>query len=111
MFWADLDPARGSEINKTRPVVIVSNNGMNTAAHRNGRGTVTIVPVTSNVARVYPFQVLIQAADHPGLRNDSKALVEQISAVDVSRIGRRITALSPVTIRKVEAALRQHLGL
>ena len=53
------------------------------------------MPVTSNVARVYPFQVLIEAADHPGLRNDSKALVEQIGAVDVSRIGRRITALSP----------------
>jgi mRNA interferase MazF len=111
VFWADMEPARGSEATKIRPVVIVSNNGVNTAAHQSGRGVVTIVPVTSNVARIYPFQVLIEAVDHPGLRNDSKALVEQIRVVDVSRIGRRITALSPVTLRKLEAALRRHLAL
>jgi mRNA interferase MazF len=111
VFWADMEPARGSETNKVRPAIIVSNNGVNTAAHRSGRGVITIVPVTSNTARIYPFQVLIEAADHPGLRNDSKALVEQVRTVDVSRIGQRITALSPLTIRKLEAALRMHLAL
>lgn len=111
VFWVDLDPARGSEATKIRPAVIVSNNGVNTAAHQNGRGVVTVVPVTSNTARVYPFQVLIEAVDHPGLRRDSKALVEQIRVVDVSRIGRRITALSPITIKKLEAAMRLHLAL
>jgi mRNA interferase MazF len=111
VFWVDLDPARGSEANKIRPAVIISNNGANTAAHQNGRGTITVVPVTSNITRVYPFQVLIEAVDHPGLRRDSKALVEQIRVVDVSRIGRRITALSPITIKKLEAAMRMHLAL
>lgn len=111
VFWVDLDPARGSESTKVRPAVIVSNNGANTAAHQNGRGVITVVPVTSNIARVYPFQVLIEAVDHPGLRRDSKALVEQIRVVDVSRIGRRITALSPITTKKLDAAMRMHLGL
>lgn len=111
MFWVNLDPTRGGEINKRRPAVIVSNDGVNTAAHRHGRGVVTVVPVTSNTERVYPFQVLIDAADHPGLRTDSKAQAEQVRTVDVARIGSRITTLSPSTLRSLDAALRLHLAL
>src|ERR1700759_174010 len=110
-FWADMEPARGSETTKIRPAILVSNNGVNTAARQSGRGVVTIVPLTSNIARVYPFQVRIEAIDHPGLRNDSKALVEQVRALDVSRIGRRITSLSPATLHKLDAALRRHFAL
>lgn len=106
-----MEPVRGREANKSRPAILVSNNGVNTAAHQSGRGVLTIVPLTSNIARVYPFQVLIEAADHPGLRNDSKALVEQVRTVDLARIGRRITALSPMTMQKLDAALRRHLAL
>lgn len=111
VFWADMEPARGSETNKIRPAILVSNNGVNAAAHQSGRGVITVVPLTSNIARVYPFQVLIEAVDHPGLRNDSKALVEQVRALDVSRIGRRITSLSPITMQKLDAALRRHFVL
>ena len=111
MFWVNLDPTRGGEINKRRPAVVVSNDGVNTAAHRHGRGVVTVVPVTSNTERVYPFQVLIDAADHPGLRTDSKAQAEQVRTVDVARIGSRITTLSPSTMRSLDAALRLHLAL
>ncbi|MEY9933323.1 mRNA interferase MazF [Catenulispora sp. GP43] len=111
VFWVDLDPARGSEAPKSRPAVVVSNDGANTASHRHGRGVVTIVPVTSNTTRVYPFQVLIKAADHPGLRNDSKAQAEQVRTVDVSRVGRRITTLNPETMKRLDAALRLHLAL
>ena len=73
----NLDPARGSEANKQRPAVIVSNDGANTTAARLGRGVVTVVPVTSNITRVYPFQVLLPAHDS-GLQRDSKALAEQV---------------------------------
>ena len=111
MFWVNLDPARGGEINKRRPAVIVSNEGVNTAVYRHGRGVVTVVPVTSNTERVFPFQVLIDAADHPGLRTDSKAQAEQVRTVDVARIGSRITALSPRAMRSLDAALRLHLAL
>ena len=57
----DLDPARSGEANKRRPAVIVSNDRANASAARLGRGVVTIVPVTSNVEQVYPFQVLLAA--------------------------------------------------
>ena len=76
----DLEPVRGSEADKRRPAVIVSNDGANLAAARLGRGVVTIVPVTSATDRVYPFQVLLRAAD-TGLRDDSKAQAEQVRAV------------------------------
>ena len=109
MFWVNLDPTRGGEINKRRPAVIVSNDGVNTATHRHGRGVVTVVPVTSNTERVFPFQVLIDAADHPGLRTDSKAQAEQIRTVDVARIGSRITTLSPSTMKRLDTALASRL--
>jgi len=55
----DLEPVRGSEADKRRPAVLVSNDGANTSAQRLGRGVVTVVPITSNVARVHPFQVFL----------------------------------------------------
>ena len=85
----DLDPVRGSEANKRRPAVVVSNDGANAAAGRLGRGVVTIVPITSNLARVYPFQVVLRASD-TGLQVDSKAQAEQIRSVAVERVGARV---------------------
>ena len=73
----DLDPVRGSEANKRRPAVVVSNDRANAAAERLGRGVVTVVPLTSNTARVFPFQVLIPA-EAGGLRIASKAQAEQV---------------------------------
>ncbi len=89
----DFDPAQGAETNKVRPAVVVSNDAANAAATRLGRGVVTVVPVTSNVSRVYPFQVLLSAAD-TGLPRDSKAQAEQVRAVAVDRIGRLCGELS-----------------
>jgi len=111
MFWVDLDPTPGSEATKTRPAVIVSNDGVSATVFRKGRGFVTVVPVTSNVSYIYPFQTLILAAEHPGLRNDSKAQAEQVRSVDVSRIGKQITTLTAGTMQDLDAALRLHLGL
>ena len=48
----DLEPVRGSEADKRRPAVIVSNDRANETADRLGRGVVTVVPVTGNIARV-----------------------------------------------------------
>jgi mRNA interferase MazF len=106
----NLDPVRGSESDKTRPAVIVSNDGANAVATRLGRGVITVVPVTSNVARVYPFQVLLRAGDC-GLKVDSKAQAEQVRSVSVERIGRKAGYLPPVIMAKLDHALRVHLGL
>jgi mRNA interferase MazF len=101
---------RGSEADKKRPAVIVSNDGANTAAARLGRGVVTVVPVTSATTRVYPFQVLLRSVD-TGLRSDSKAQAEQVRAVAIERLGDRVGALPPALMADLDEALRLHLAL
>lgn len=110
IYLVSFEPVRGSESNKTRPAVIVSNDAANRVAERTGRGVVTVVPVTSNVSQVYPFQVLLRSGDC-GLATDSKAQAEQVRAVAVERVGRRIGRLPPATLRGLEDALRTHLAL
>jgi mRNA interferase MazF len=106
----NLDPARGSEANKTRPAVIVSNDAANATATRLGRGVITVVPVTSNVTRIYPFQVLLPA-DQTGLPRDSKAQAEQVRSVSVERIGARLGRLPAALVSELDRALRVQLSL
>ncbi|HEY4228180.1 MAG TPA: type II toxin-antitoxin system PemK/MazF family toxin [Candidatus Limnocylindrales bacterium] len=106
----DLEPARGSEADKRRPAVIVSNDVANTTATRFGRGVVTVVPLTSNLAHVYPFQVLLPSA-RTGLLRDSKAQAEQVRSIDVARVGERLGLVPAALLSRVEDALRIHLDL
>jgi len=106
----DLEPVRGSEANKRRPAVIVSNDRANTAAERLGRGVVTVVPVTSNVAKVFAFQTLL-TAEQTGLRVDSKAQAEQVRSVAVERLGPVIGRLPAPVLAQLDEALRLHLAL
>jgi mRNA interferase MazF len=106
----DLDPVRGSEANKRRPAVIVSNDGANGAAERLGRGVLTVVPVTSSIDRVYPFQVLLPSA-RSGLDHDSKAQAEQVRAVALERIGTRLGTVPTDLMAALDEALRLHLAL
>ncbi|MBF6274477.1 mRNA interferase MazF9 [Nocardia sp. 852002-20019_SCH5090214] len=105
----DLDPVRGNEVAKTRPAVVVSNDGANRRAVQLGRGVVTVVPVTSNTDRIFPFQVLLE--DVPGLRVASKAQAEQVRSVSVERIGRVLGTLPPALVKDLDRALRLHLNL
>lgn len=106
----DLEPVRGAEASKRRPAVIVSNDGANATATRLGRGVVTVVPVTSNIDRVYPFQVLLPAAE-TGLSRDSKAQAEQVRSVALERIGLRLGMVPGPRLHELDEALRLHLGL
>lgn len=106
----DLEPVRGSEANKRRPAVIVSNDRANTVAARLGRGVVTVVPVTSAIAQVFPFQALLPA-DKTGLQRDSKAQAEQVRAVSVERIGPVLGMVPASLMMQVDDALRLHLQL
>ncbi len=106
----DLDPVRGSESNKLRPAVVVSNDAANASASRLGRGVVTVVPVTSNVERIYPFQVLLEAAA-TGLDRDSKAQAEQIRSVAVERVGRQLGQVPAPIMARLDEALHLHLAL
>lgn len=106
----DLDPALDGEANKSRPAVIVSNDSANATAARLGRGVITVVPITSNTKRVYPFQVALGSKE-TGLKTNSKAQAEQIRSVSVQRIGRRLGRLQAPTMRALDEAMRVHLEL
>lgn len=107
---ADLDPVRGSEAAKRRPAVVVSNDRANAAATRLGRGVVTVVPLTSNTARIFPFQVRVPGGE-AGLRVDSKARAEQVRSVDVERLGAALGRVPGPVMAAIDDALRLHLDL
>lgn len=110
IYLVNLDPARSGEANKQRPAIIVSNDGANSSAERSGRGVITVVPVTSSITRVYPFQVLLPA-EASGLTVDSKAQAEQVRAVSVDRLGAAIGEVPHSLMEQLDEALRLHLAL
>jgi mRNA interferase MazF len=106
----NLDPVIGAEADKRRPAVLVSNDAANSTAARLGRGVVTVVPITSSVARIHPFQVKL-SAEATGLRSDSKAQAEQVRSVAVQRIGSRVGRVPADVMEQIDEALRLHLAL
>jgi mRNA interferase MazF len=110
VYLVEFGPVQGAEANKSRPAVVVSNDAANRSAERTHRGVVTVVPVTSNVARVHTFQVLISAGTG-GLNVDSKAQAEQVRSVDSGRLRHRLGALPADVLRRIDEALRIHLAL
>jgi mRNA interferase MazF len=110
VYLVDLNPPRGSEADKVRPAVVVSNDAANRVAERTGMGVVTVVPVTTNTARIYPFQVAVPAGEG-GLRSISKAQAEQVRSVDYARLRGRLGALPAERLAQLDVALRIHLDL
>lgn len=106
----DFGQALPIESASQRPAVIVSNDGANSTAARLGRGVVTVAPITSNTARVYPFQVLLRARES-GLQQDSKVQAEQVRSVSVDRVGRSLGSVPAPVMLSVDEALRLHLSL
>lgn len=106
----DLEPVRGSESNKQRPAVIVSNDRANEAAESFARGVITVVPLTSNISRVLSFQVMIRSGE-AGLALDSKAQAEHLRSVAVERIGLKVGRLPARRMIELEDAIRLHLQL
>jgi len=101
VFWVALDPALGSEIKKTRPAVILSNNSCNAYGSR-----VVVLPLTSNVDSLYPGEALITVKGR-----SARALGDQIRSLDKSRLRARIETLSANEMAAVEEAVRITLGL
>ena len=106
IYFAALDPARGFEVQKTRPVIIVSNDVANRASR-----LVTVIPMTSNRTRVYPFEVALDESD-TGLGKDRKAMAQQVRTLDKARLGTfRRGAVTGDKMLLVDVALRLHLEL
>lgn len=106
----NLDPVVGNKAARTRPGIIVSNDAANATAQRLGQGVVTVVPVTSNINNVYPFQTLLRA-DETGLDVDSKAQAEQVRSVAIERVGLLIGNVPFHLMDQLDDALRLHLDL
>ena len=101
VWWVCFDPSVGTEIQKTRPAVIVSNDYANAALDR-----LVVIPLTSNTSRVYPGECIVNTGLKLG-----KAMSDQITAVDKSRVKGYMGTLSAEDMLKVDEALRLHLGL
>ena len=101
VWWVEFDPAVGSEVRKTRPGVVVSNN----SANRN-LGRIIVVPLTNNTDRIYPGEARVMVAG-----KESKAMVDQIMTADKVRLKSRIDVLSKADLLAVEMALRVQLAL
>ena len=97
----ELDPSVGSEIRKTRPAVIVSNDSANRNLAR-----VIVVPITTNTSRQYPGEALISVAGKPG-----KAMADQIMAADKARLKTLLGLLSKEDMLRVEDAIQVQLGM
>ncbi|MEG3989928.1 type II toxin-antitoxin system PemK/MazF family toxin [Microcoleus sp. S28C3] len=105
-FYANLSPAVGSEMDKRRPILIVSNDPNNRAAN-----TVTILPITSNVTRIYPFEVLLNPEDS-GLSKPSKVQAQQVRTISQQRINSdAVGSITEEIMQLVDAAIKLHLDL
>ena len=101
VYWVALDPTIGTEIKKTRPAVVVSNDSCNAHGHR-----VVVLPVTSNVESLHPGEALIRIKGQPG-----RALGDQIRSLDRVRLRSRIGALTVGEMAAVDEALLVTLGI
>jgi len=101
VWWVDFEPAFGSETQKTRPAVIISNDASNTALSR-----VVVIPFTSNISRVYPCNVLVGVGGTTG-----KLMADQIMTADKKRLKKYVGVLSSADMAKVEDTVRMHLKL
>ena len=101
VWWVEFDPSVGSEIRKTRPAVIVSND----AANRN-LARVVVVPLTSSTGRLYPGEALVSIGGQ-----QSKAMADQIMTADKARLKSRLARLAKADMLAVEAAILVHLGM
>jgi|SRR6187455_141813 mRNA interferase MazF len=101
VYWVNLDPVVGTEIRKTRPAVIVSNDSCNRYGTR-----LVVLPITSNVDSLYPGEALIEIKGKKG-----RALGDQIRSIDRSRLKGRLGVLTATEMVRIEEALAITLGL
>src|SRR5258708_4584340 len=102
IYWANLDPVIGSEISKTRPVLVISNDMNNEYA-----STLSILPITSSLGKIYPFEVFISNFES-GLKSNSKIKANQIRTIDKLRIGEKTGEVEADKMSEINRAILVH---
>ena len=105
LYWVRFDPAIGFDAAQTRPALVVSSDANNKAML-----TLSVVPLTSSVKRLYPFEVFLEASESK-LPKDSKIQTQQIRTVSHERLNDLIGEVSEQTMILVGEALKLHLQL
>lgn len=101
IWWVEFDPSVGSEIKKTRPAVIISND----AANRN-LARVVVIPLSTSTGKLYPSEAFVMVNG-----TKAKAMADQIMAADKGRLSKLITSLSKKEMQEIENAICTHLGM
>jgi mRNA interferase MazF len=101
VYWVILDPVVGTEIRKTRPAVIVSNDSCNRYGRR-----VVVLPITSNIDSLFPGETFVEVKGKRG-----RVLGDQIRSVDKQRLKTRVSTLTAAEMGRVDEALTITLGL
>jgi len=101
VWWVCFDPSIGTEMKKTRPAIVMSNDSANEFLER-----IQVVPLTSNTARIYPSEALVSVQ---GKKN--KAAADQVATVSKMRVYKKIGSLSARDLPEVEYVLKIQLGL
>lgn len=100
IWWVNFDPSIGSEIKKTRPAIIISNDLSNNALE-----VIQVIPLTSNIKKLFPNEAFIQTKE-----KSARALAHQITTISKKRINNKMGAISKEEMKALENAIKLQLG-
>ena len=101
VWWVNLEPSIGGEIEKKRPAIIVSNNAANKFLNR-----VQVIPITSNTDRLFPSEAYVTVVGKKG-----KAMADQLATVSKQRLSKCIGSVSDDEMNMVVEAIKTQLDL
>jgi len=106
IYLVNFDPTIGHEAKKKRPALIISNN-----IHNQYSPLVTVAPLSSNITKVYPFEVYVSKKS-TGLNENSKIMIIQLRSVDQKRLINKIGNIEDnKIINQINKVISEHFDL